>query len=145
MKKVTAAFILACLICFSGCAQKEINTYSYTYEGENDSWSAVYVFDTTHIWWREDGKLQLDGDSKKEMTVTYKGDISELSAVERFKISYDALSSGGASSLDGPPKENPIIFKNEGGAANLPPDDAEITVTIEIDGTVQTIELQPVD
>ncbi len=69
-----------------GCRKTEMHHYEYRYRGESEHWLAEYDIVGYAYWGREGSDFQYDSHFVKNLTVTYRGDVSELATVKYFKI-----------------------------------------------------------
>jgi len=67
----------------------EIESYSYTYEGQNDEWTARYQIDGSGGWTKTDDTLGYDGAYEGVMTLSYRKDLSDLASVHHAVIIYE--------------------------------------------------------
>lgn len=144
MKKIISILMLVVVSLISGCLNREINEYHYTYYGENDSWSAEYKLDATVTFFKKDGVLNVETYKERLLTVTYKDDVSNLSKVKNLIISYNSSTGGGSLEEEfnsKPPTENIYTLKSSSTSSAIENADETIQLTINIDGDVQNIEL----
>jgi len=129
------------LLIIIGCSNKKVIKYDYIYRGENESWTAEYKINGTATFTEKDNKTSYEDDGGKVLTVTYKGDISELSSVKHFEISYKGeglvYDIGDDDSLN----QKTFTLESEGLGA-VEDKDEIIKVNINMDGQTQTIELK---
>lgn len=134
------------LFTVTGCSNKEMVKHDYTYKGENEFWTAEYkVKGESGFVKKGDNKLH-KSDSRSILTVTYKKDLSELSSIKHFKISYKS-STGETGRSYQSDKNNPLnkktyTIENTSKDTVIESKDEIIKVSIDIDGKVQTIELK---
>jgi len=129
------------LLIIIGCSNKKVIKYDYIYRGENESWTAEYKINGTATFTEKDNKTSYEDNGGKVLTVTYKGDISELSSVKHFEISYKGeglvYDIGDDDSLN----QKTFTLESEGLGA-VEDKDEIIKVNINMDGQTQTIELK---
>jgi len=144
MKKIVSILILVMIVVISGRSNREVSEHHYIYRGEKNLWNAEYKVDATVTFFKIDGVLNVETYKERILTVTYKGDISDLSKVKHLIISYNSSAGGG--SLDEefdskPPTENIYTLKSSSTGTAIENEEETIQVTINIDGEIQTIEL----
>jgi hypothetical protein len=148
-RKTTLMLIAAAIILFIGCSNKEVTSHNYIFKGESDLWTAEYKVDGTDSWSKVEGKLHYESEATKVLTVTYKGDVSELHSVKHLEITYDTGTGGGKLTedhdSDAPLSQKVFTFRSGGKGQLIPDKDEVIKVTINLDGDVQTIELKNVN
>lgn len=147
MKKIR--LIISCLVSgmlfLMACSNKDVTEYDYTYRGGNELWKAEYTVDCTVTFTEKDGKL--DGESKSEelLTVTYQGELSDLTSVRHFELSYETANSSSKSISDYGDGEGitskTFTLSSGGRNSALPIENDIIKVTIDTDGETQTFEL----
>ncbi|MDY2630569.1 MAG: hypothetical protein SOV85_04360 [Clostridium sp.] len=129
MKKIISIFIIFILLIITGCLNKNINQYNYSYKGKNEFWTAEY-----HITGN-------DTTCEKIFTITYNYDISQLSSIKRLEISYESsVANGGIEEIVQPEKSYTLKSTTSGGV--IESKDEVIKVTINIDGHIQILELK---
>lgn len=149
MKKTSFLVLgtLLIMIFISGCSNK--NSNSLTFKGESEDWTAEYKVDNIDISINKDGNNVYTAD--KTLTVTYKNDLTDLSKVKMWEISYevDRLSRSGAQSEtrndNGSPISNKTFVISIGGSIPdyiIEDKDDVIKVSVNIDGKVQNLELK---
>lgn len=152
MKKRISIVIIAIMLLLTGCTttnnETKTNTFNYTFKGENESWVAEYIVNETETFTEKDGKTNYDNHGDNVLTVIYKNDISELSSVKHMEISFKSISSSVSLVTDfndASPNEKTFILKSgfENGALTIK--NQVITVTVNLDGKIQTFELTNVD
>lgn len=145
MKKIVSSLILMMILVISGCSNREVIEHHYTYFGENDLWSAEYKVDSTVTVSKNKGKINSASNRDSIMTVTYKKALSDLEKIKDITISYDFV--GGSYSLSShyeegeSPSNNVFTLKSSDTGSVIENEDESISVTINIDGEIQTIEL----
>lgn len=122
--------------------KKDIYEHNYLFQGESEAWKAEYKVEGIVIFAEKDGKLEYESDSNGLLTVTYKGDLEELSNAKNMEISYKYSHGAGkqTSTLDNGVKQKVFTISNQGGNVITNPDEV-IQVTITIDDNSQTLEL----
>jgi hypothetical protein len=123
----------------------DVTRHIYSYEGENELWSAQFLIDCTETWTDKDGTLDYENESDMNLTLNYKGELSDLSSVRHMEISYstDFISMGSTSDLEeGSIKSKTFTLKSNGKNSALPDKDDIITVTVNLEGDIQTFELR---
>lgn len=148
MKKAAIIFVTIMLFLVSGCAQHRVDKINYTYQGENALWSAELKLNATVVWTTKDGYTDHEIECDRTLTVTYKNDISELSSAKDIIIGYDSgiSSSRMSGALDAFDRSgNTVTLTNRGGNSAMEIQESVITVTIQIDGNVQTFDLKYVN
>lgn len=83
MKKILIAFVSIMLL-LSGCHKNKTVDYDYSFSGENEKWTVTYE--------AKGGSSSLYGMIVNEaVTLTYKGDISELSSMRNINYNYKSF------------------------------------------------------
>lgn len=142
MRKMVVILSTAMLLfIIIGCSNKKVIKYDYIYRGENEFWTAEYKINGTATFTEKDNKTSYEDDGGKVLTVTYKGDISELSSVKHFEISYKGRKQIYDLDSDEIFDEKTFTLKSNGLGA-VEDKDEIIKVNINMDGQTQTIELK---
>lgn len=140
------ASVLLFLMIFVSCSKKDITHYKYVYTGANDLWSAKYTVNETVTFTDNDGKLDVETEAQNELVLTYQGDLADLAPVKHMEISYDSTTEGGTrveEFSDGESISTKVFTLTSGGKNGaLHSKDDIITVTINLDGDIQTFELK---
>jgi len=119
------------------------------FKGESESWTGEMTADSALLFYESGGVLGCDSEDKGLLTVTYKGDVSDLASVKDMRITYDTgngVGSLGATYSD----ENPLqektftITTSSFNVANIE-EDFVVTVTVTTDDKTETIEMSIVD
>jgi hypothetical protein len=129
-----------------GCSNKDVVRHYYDYQGENENWKAEYIVNATVTFTENHGVLSADSESEEIFILTYQGELTDLSKVRLFEISYESPMHGGKRSEEYT-SEHPIdtkIFKmrSSGKGGALPNEDTVYTVTVTMDGARQNFELK---
>ena len=74
----------------------DTEAYSYTYAGENDEWATEYTIAGAGKWTKTDDTLGYDGSYDTLLTISFKGDPTELSSIRHLIISYKLGLMGGS-------------------------------------------------
>ncbi len=102
--------------------------------------------DATETYDKKDGIITYDNKSSELLTVTYKGELSELSAVKQVEISYKSNNNSGSLvntfDKEQPISSNEFTIKTEGANSAIPEENDVIYVEINIDGVGQSLELK---
>lgn len=145
MKRVSIfAIVLVIVISFAGCGNRDVKKYDYTFKGENSDWEGVLQYNAMEVFTRKDAKWEYENEDNTEFSVTYKGDLADLSTVKHMEISYEtkfSKSTHTADYTDDYPRDK--TFKLSGGSrgSHLMKKDEIVKVTIMIDNKTQTFEL----
>ncbi len=123
------------------------DAYSLAFKGESEDWAAEYKVDAIVTATDENG-LNLYT-ANKSLIVTYKNDLSDLSKVKKWEISCEYIGGSVTQSESRTDKDDPInsntFVINCGGSTNsysIEKKDDVITVSINIDGSIQKFELK---
>lgn len=173
MKKAVVALLAILSILTAGCSYEMVIRNDYTYTGENENWVCEYKKNIIVTFPEKDGMTYYQKKETNDLTATFKKDVSELSAVKHAEISYeDGFGSRGGLSeeyYDSPPRDS--VYRLNGGSGTShklskfydapenmqtalfiyadPGADAMkdhvITVTVNLDGKTQNIELFPAE
>jgi len=122
--------------------------YSYRYAGENDEWTAEYVIAGAGEWTNKDDTLGYDGSYNTLLTVSFKGDLTELPSIRHLIISYKLKNEGGT--LDETYDEDSGAHSSYSESSDLNgmyiySKDDVFTVTINPDGKEQIIKLTEIE
>jgi hypothetical protein len=142
MKRVFIALLLAALMLAGGCTRRE--TYDYTYKGESTDWTAEYRSLTTGSWIKRNDSEHFDGTTEQKLSMTYKKDITAL-AGKHIVVSYETAHRGGSQTLDftqPSPSGTFTLLDESSNNLSLDTEETVVTVTVEVDGDVQTLELK---
>ena len=147
MKKVVAIIVIVILMLITACSNKEVIKHNYTYRGENEFWLAEYKVNGTGIFTKKNDKTEYESNSEKILTVSYKKDLSELSAVRHLQIFYESSASGGEINtyFDDPPDKKSYTINSSGEGGAIEKKDEIITVRISLDDNMQIIELKNIE
>jgi hypothetical protein len=145
LRKATVILIAIMLFIIVGCSNQKVTKHNYTYEGENEFWTAEYKVTGTETVTEKDNKISCESKSNNLFIVTYKKDVSELSSVKHLEISYKSSVGGGKSTADfddDSPKRKTYTMSSGSTNGSIENKDEVIEVTIDIDGELQTFELK---
>jgi hypothetical protein len=146
VKKTINILIIMLLLIITGCTKREDIDHNYVYKGENEFWSAEYRVNGTSTFTEKNGKTEYDSNANNVFTITYKKEISQLSAVKHMEILYKSSVAGGKITVnDGEAKEKSYTTKSGGTGGAIENKDEVIKVTINLDGKLETIELKNVN
>lgn len=141
MRKIVVILVTIMLFTIVGCSNRKIIRYDYTYRGENEFWSAEYKINGTSTFTEKDNKTSYEENGSRILTVTYKGDISELSSVKHLEISYKNRRLG--YDFDDNESLNQKTFTLKSNyLGTVEGKDEILKVYINLDGKTQTIELK---
>lgn len=135
--KVLLLFFLITIF-ISGCSKNDTIIHDYALKGENDHWIAEYIGHSEGEFYKENGKLKYRGNSREKLTLTYKGELSELSTVR--KVGYSFSSGGGTTTFGEPPDRKVFIWDSEGSSMITKEDTERVNITI--DDKTETIEMK---
>ena len=142
LKKVIPIVLLSLLLITAGCNADAVS-YDYTYSGQSEHWTGEYHLKGSYRFTQGSDDTHFDSGSDGLLTVSYKGDIAELSSVKNYTIAYECISGGGKMTEEGAPDKRVFTFtkRNDGGVV----DGTEtITVSVTLDGQTETFKLQNV-
>ncbi|WFR55914.1 hypothetical protein QA584_20160 [Anaerocolumna sp. AGMB13025] len=153
MKKLFFVYIMLSVLVIASCSNKETNetkqdvvNHNYIFKGESDMWVAEYKVVGTETFTEKDGLLDVETESDNELTVTYKGELANLSSVKHMEISYESSTNSGKMVNDYDKDEsitsNTFIMKSGGKNCAIPNENNIIKVIINIDGVEHTLELK---
>lgn len=145
-RKMMSLMFFVMLTMLTACTNKDVTYHNYTYEGENEKWTADFKVNGKTIFTRTNGVLSAKNDVSQVLTITYRGDLSELSTVRNLKIIYKT-SAGGASISNNYDEDYSITnktftLKSGGKNGAIPNEDETIKVTVDTDGSQQMLELK---
>ncbi len=151
LKKLYIFFMCIMLLSITGCSyKKEIVNLNYTFNGENEFWSAEFQVKGTGIS-RQNlfGQINFDSNLAKTLIVTYKKDISKLSSVKYLEISYyeedNPLLKGKMLIEDynnGSHARKAYTLNSHTTGSAVETGNSIIIVTINIDNKIQTFKLK---
>lgn len=145
MKKIVSSLILMTILVISGCSNREIIEHHYTYQGENDLWNAEYKVDSAVTVSKHRGKISSASNRDSVMTISYKKELSDLKKIKDMIISYEYAGGSRAQSYHydegASPSHNKFILKSSDTGSVIENEGESTSVTIDIDGEIQTIEL----
>jgi len=140
-------FVLFAILTVSGCdsKDKDVIKHNYTYTGENEHWTGIFTFDATEVFQTIDGVLTYDNQSNSSLTVTYKGELTDLTKVKKVEISYKSSKISGKL-VNNYDSNQPITSKEfnllSGGTGSALLDQDEIIkIEMNIDGTIDAFAL----
>ncbi|MEF9952257.1 MAG: hypothetical protein RR840_04590 [Clostridium sp.] len=147
MKKLIAMLIMTVLFILIGCSNKEVTEESRTFKGENESWSGEYKVNLQLNTGVNENTINIyEGEKTNVLILTYKKDVSNLSSIKRFKISYESSLTGGSRegdyTKDNPLNEKVFILQCETNGIEIEKKDEIVKLTIASDGKVETIDLK---
>jgi len=122
----------------------DTEAYSYTYAGENDEWAAEYAITGAGEWTNKDDTLGYDGSYSTILTISFKKDLKELPSVRHLIISYKLKNGGGTQdeTYDEKSTVRSSYSQSSGSSGMYIYAKGDVfTVTINLDGAEQTIEL----
>ena len=168
MKRIVILILFLAVIT-TGCSYEVTAKNSQQLQGENENWKVEYKIDFTTNYPLQEGKVYAKRMEQEKITITYKKELSDLSAVKNMEISYkDSFGSSGkrTEDFDSPPTKKQ--FRLGGGSATQESGDylmplenlhkfimifsgpsyemranAAATVTIKVDGETNRIRLLP--
>lgn len=146
MRKTVSILIVIVLLILTGCSNRKVINYNYTYKGENEFWTAEYKVTGTGIFTEQSSKTEYESNSNQTLTVNYRKNLSDLSSVKYLEISYKSDSGGGKLTEyfdeNQPLNQKTFTFKTFTGGGAIEKKNEIIKVNINLDGNVQTIELK---
>ena len=148
MKKISLffCFTITLVLISISCSKKDIAYYKYTYTGENEQWNATYTVNESVEFTNTDKGLDVETDAKNKLVITYKGELTDLSSVKHMEITYESGVEGGKRTEDyndGASISSKTFTLTSGGKNSaIHNGDEIVTVTITIDGNMQTLELK---
>ena len=148
MKKIVSILIFIALCVLTSCSQKEVVEQNYIYKGENDSWSAEYKVDSRYEIIDNKRKNSYEGKSDNMLKVTYKKDLSNLSLVKEFEITYETSRGGGTHKEEfseaNPIKQKTFIHQSSSSGVKVEGKNEIIKVIIKTDEKTEEINLKSV-
>jgi hypothetical protein len=146
VKKAMIVIIVLSLILAVGYSwNRDVVRYTYTYIGETESWTAELVGEGKWIFRDKGDFMDVKTEGYYQMTILYKGKLSDLNALDRFQVGYDAGSLGGSSlEIKGEwIDERQFVFERFAGMEAGK--DVLVTVTVDMDEEVEIFELKKVE
>jgi hypothetical protein len=144
MKRKSILIMIALIfaLLFSGCGQHgRIISHNMTFTGGNDKWKAEYKITGQGEFYQNGDTLDYRSNDDKVFTLTFRGDLTELSSVKHFSYTYTSSASGGGASLDAPPDKNALVSHSSGNGA-VESKDETISVVINIDGKQTSFDMK---
>jgi hypothetical protein len=119
------------------------------FKGESDSWTGEMTADSALLFYESDGVLGCDSEDKALLTVTYKGDVSDLASVKDMRIAYGTRNEVGSLSTsysdESPLQEKTFTITTRSfNVANIE-EDFVVTVTVTTDDNTETFEMGMTD
>lgn len=149
MKKILIRILSLMMILVVGCSKKEVNENyenNYTFQGENDRWEAEFIYKETVTLNDKDDNTDVTTKDNELLTVTYKGELTDLSNVKHLEIAYESDIDSGRLVKDYDEGESistkTFTIPSSGSGSPIIDENAVIKVTINLDGEEETIELK---
>lgn len=134
MKKLSIILVAIVLLIIVLYSSKDVFGQNYTYKGENELWTAEYKVNVTKAF------------TDTKLTVSFKKDLSEISSVKHFEISYESSIRGGKLTSDfdsnNPLNQKTYTLKSNSSGGAIVNKNEIIKVNINLDGKIETIELK---
>jgi hypothetical protein len=130
--------VILAMLSFSGCSDKVID-YNNTFFGQTDRWKAEIKITGQGRFHQVGDTLQYDGHTDRKFTLTYLGDLKELSNVKKIVYSYKSSAGDGGGTEeynDSPPSSKVFTLNSSSNGASETADET-IHVIVELDG-IQT-------
>lgn len=126
----------------------DAEAYSYTYAGENDEWAAEYAITGAGDWTNTDDTLGYDGSYSTLLTISFKKDLKELPSIHHLIISYKLKDGFGMQ--DETYEEDRTVLSTYSKSSDstgmyIYVEGDVFTVTINLDGVEQSIELREIE
>ncbi len=149
MKKRMAGLIAILVFLIVGCSNNDFKVHRTIFRGQSPNFTGEFLADSTERFFRIDGTLHYQNKESTLLTITYKGELSDLASVKQVQIVCDRGT--GISSLqqcieEGDPPLFEKTFRIAGGGGNcaLVMQDAVVRVTIDLDGKTETLDLKAI-
>lgn len=149
MKKILIHILSLMMILVVGCSKKEVNENyenNVTFRGENDRWEAEFIYKETVTLNDKDDNTDVTTKDNELLTVTYKGELTDLSNVKHLETSYESDIDSGRLVKDYDEGESistkTFTIPSSGSGSPIIDENAVIKVTINLDGEEETIELK---
>lgn len=143
MKRIILILFLTVLI--SACSNNdEVLKHHYLFSGEGEYWSAELDYHAEEVWGKDDNGVNIySSEDDSVFTLTYKGDLEDLSKVKHIFYEYEAPTSSGSSSMT---FDEPITskeFKSRSGGTGIAVlrEDMVVHVVVKWDDQEETFEL----
>lgn len=85
---VAAVAALIFLALFAKLISRDIEKYRYDYRGESEHWTAEFSGYSTIEFYKENDMLKTKHDAQGTITITFKGDLSELAASTEISCKF---------------------------------------------------------
>lgn len=152
MKKLFFVNIMLIVFMFTSCSNKEtietkqdVINHNYTFKAENDMWIAEYKVVGTETFTKNNGVLNVETESNNELSITYKGKLTDLSSIRHMELSYESRINSGKMVNDYEKDESitskTFTIKSGGKNCAIPDENDIIKVIINTDGIEHTLEL----
>lgn len=139
--KVILLLIIICIVTFgTGCTNDNIVKQDFNLKGENNNWITEYKGHSEGEFYKEKGKLNYKETSDGILTLTYKGNLSDLASVR--EIGYEYVNGSGKITLDQAPDKK--VFKFNKGLSAVTDENITKKVDIIIDGKKEIIEMKSI-
>ncbi len=134
--------LVICILTFeTSCSNNNIVKQDFNLIGENNNWIVEYKGHSEGEFYKVMGKLNYREKSDGNLTLTYKGELSDLTSVR--EIRYEFANGGGTITSDHAPDRK--IFRFNQGLSAVTDVNTTKTVDIIIDGKKETADLKSIE
>ncbi|MGO0058973.1 hypothetical protein ACTID9_02880 [Brevibacillus fluminis] len=135
---------LIMLLILTNCSSKETQKHVYSFYGESQHWSAELSVDAIEEFSKGDVGTNYNSEQTRKFTVTYKGDLSELSNIKKIEYSYQVEGVGGGAYQDdfaSPPTQKVFTFESSDKGGAIIGENQVVKATVIVDGVKENLEL----
>lgn len=148
MKKAIIVFavliVLSLIVAVGYSWNRDVIRHDMTFRGESDSWKGEYKVRGKWIFTEKDERTEFDSHVNGVLIITYIKEADHPPALDHFEIQYDLGPSGGGG-LTGEDVVMEKVYRFEKLGTNVPNPDTEMTVTVDMDGDVETFSMKIMD
>ncbi len=145
MKKRIILVIMVALIAVVGYSwNRDVIRHNLVYRGESDSWSAEYRVKGKWIFTEVDDRTEFDSYVDGVLIITYEQEVETAPKVEHLSIFYD-LGPGSGHLREYHDTIMKKTYRIERRNSGVPTPYTVMTITVDMDGNVETFELKNVD
>ena len=134
--------VILAIVCIVGIymfATYDITYHNDVFRGESEAWKGEYRINGWWIFSNRGSRIEFDSQVDGVLTLTYLKEVEEPPKLDHFEIHCD-FGAGGESLIDEDVVLEPI-YRFERLGTNVPGEGSELSVVIDMDGDIQTIEL----
>ena len=146
MKKIILLVLVICLALGLGYyLNLDVVYYDYVYRGESESWTAQLVGEGEWTFRDKGDFTTAKTQGFYKMTISYKGQLADLQALDQLNIFYDAGDMGGSELQIEGGSIDEIQFVFERFSGLKPGEKMDVVVTIQMDEKVEQFILDEIN